>query len=90
MRIEDLDRIRELADTLNFNSDLLKRLSATQPRLVIGHGRDAVEISMPPTLVTLVTEAIRETLTAKISETEAELTALGVDFSGKADSAGTD
>ena len=81
MRIEDLDRIRELADTLNFNSALLKRLSTTQPRLVIGHGRDEIEISMPPSMAVLVTESIRETVTAKISETEADLTALGVDFS---------
>ncbi len=81
MRLEDLDRIRELAETLDFNFTLLKRLSVKQPRLAIGHGRDAIEIWMPPTLLALVTDSISETLTEKISETEAELTALGVDFS---------
>ena len=81
MKLEDLDRIRELAETLDFNSTLLKRLSVTQPRLVIGQGRDAIEIWMPPTLLALVTDSISETLTEKISETEAELKTLGVDFS---------
>lgn len=81
MKLENLDRIRKLAETLDFNSTLLKRLSVTQPRLVIGHGRDALEITMPPSMLALVTDSISETLTEKISETEAELKALGVDFS---------
>ncbi|MCC0033792.1 MAG: hypothetical protein H6887_00840 [Hoeflea sp.] len=83
MKLEDLDRIRELAETLDFNSTLLKRLSATAPRLVIGHGRDAIQFTMPPSIMTLVTESISETLTETIMETEAELTALGIDFSAK-------
>jgi len=83
MKLEDLDSIRQLAETVNFSSDLLKRLSMAQPRLVIGHGRDTVEISLPPSMVTLLTETINETLNETIRETEAELTALGVDFSAK-------
>ena len=80
MRIEDIDRIRELAAERERNTAILERMNKTSPRLVLGIGTDSIEIRMPPSLQRLVDESLREALTTQIAEAAEKLRALGVEI----------
>ncbi|MGJ8570462.1 MAG: hypothetical protein ACSHXI_07165 [Hoeflea sp.] len=80
MKLDDIETIRELAASREKNTAVLARLADTSPRLVLGIGKDAIEIRMPPTLQQLVNDSVKESVTEQIAEAEQNLRALGVEI----------
>ncbi|MGJ8570194.1 MAG: hypothetical protein ACSHXI_05755 [Hoeflea sp.] len=78
MKLDDIETIRDLAAAREKSLTVLARLTDSSPRLVLGIGKDAIEIRMPPTLQQLVNDSVKESLTEQIADADQKLRALGV------------